>query len=231
MGFSGFPRDTVAFLESLKANNTPSWFEGHKADYEGAILKPAAEFIKAVGPKLKAASKRDDVETRINGSVFRMEQGAAGGETPYKASLDLWFWEGEEKSLDLPGYYLRITPDRLVVGAGLHRFSPVLASVYRVAVMNEKAGPALAGVIKGLQELELVPPPAGAKLPEGVDAGVPQADLLRHKGLLAEIDIPLPKTLFTPRIVDQVLEKWLDGQPLVRWISAAVVVPARAAVH
>ena len=230
MGFSGFPAETISFLRNLKVNNSTPWFQGHKADYEAFVLKPASDFIQAVGPKLKAASKKGKTVPVINGSLFRMEQGPADSAAPYKATLDLWFWEGEEKNLSLPGYYLRLTPDRFVVGAGLHRFSPVLAECYRAAVQDVKAGATLVKIISALEELAFVPP-TGKALPAGIAPSHKRADLLRHQGLHAEIDIAHPKALHSARIADQVLEKWLDGQPLCRWIMTNVVAPSRKATN
>lgn len=39
MGFAGIPRETVAFLQGLEANNDRVWFEAHRAEYEAFWLK------------------------------------------------------------------------------------------------------------------------------------------------------------------------------------------------
>ncbi len=230
MGFSGFPAETVSFLGNLKANNNTSWFLSHKADYEAFVLKPASDFIQAIGPKFKAASKKGKILPQIGGGIKRMEQGPPGNPTPYKGTLDLWFWEGEDKSFDVPGYYFRLTPDRLVIGVGLYQFSPVLAECFRAAVEDAKSGPALVKVIAGLEELALVPPRKNT-LPPGVKPTHRRAELFKHDGLLAEIDVVHPKSIYSDKLVDQVLEKWLDGQPLCRWIAAHVYAPSLTATN
>ena len=63
-------------------------------------------------------------EPRINGSLFRINRDIrfSKDKSPYKAHLDLWFWEGEHRGWESPGFFFRLTPTKLMLGAGMHQF-------------------------------------------------------------------------------------------------------------
>ena len=56
MPFTGFPKETFAFLAGLEKNNTKAWFEAHRDDYERYHLAPARAFVEAIAPGLKRIS-------------------------------------------------------------------------------------------------------------------------------------------------------------------------------
>ena len=51
--FTGFPKETVAFLQALSANNNKPWFDEHRSDYEAFWLDPARAFVDAMGERLE----------------------------------------------------------------------------------------------------------------------------------------------------------------------------------
>ncbi len=112
MPFTGFPKETFAFLSGLERNNTKAWFEGHRGDYEQFHLAPARAFVEAMAPGLKKISKTLNAEPKVNGSIFRINRDVrfSKDKRPYKTTLDLWFWEGEKRGWEAPGMFLRLTP-------------------------------------------------------------------------------------------------------------------------
>ena|SRR5258707_15441692 len=49
----------------------------------------------------------------------------------HRDDYDLWFWQGDWPSRERPGYFFRLTPESLTLGAGMHRFSDALLARYR----------------------------------------------------------------------------------------------------
>lgn len=81
-------------------------------------MAPAKAFVEAIGPKLKAISKTLNAEPHVNGSIFRLNRDVrfSKDKSPYKTTLDLWFWEGSERSWETPGYFLRLMPKTFIAG-------------------------------------------------------------------------------------------------------------------
>ena len=81
-------------------------------------------------------------DPRVNGSIFRINRDTrfSKDKTPYKTHLDLFFWEGEGRSRDCPGFFFRMTPRSVVLGAGFHHFDPERLARFRAAVADEQSG-------------------------------------------------------------------------------------------
>ena len=193
--FSGFSNQTFGFLKGLDKNNDKQWFTAHRDDYEQHYLTPAFAFITAAGPVLEKLRPISYL-AKVNGSLFRIHRDVrfAKDKTPYKAHIDFWFWEGEKKAWASPGFFLRLGPKRLTLGAGMFSFEKPQLAQYRDAVVDAKSGAALTRVLaSATKQGYTVGAPSQKKVPRGFDLGHPRADLLRHDGLHVELDIPIPK--------------------------------------
>ena len=223
MPFTGFPSETFAFLKGLAKNNRKDWFEDHREDYENFHLAPAKAFVEAISPGLKKISKNVNAEARVNGSIFRINRDVrfAKDKRPYKTTLDLWFWEGEKRGWEAPGFYLRLMPDGFMAGAGLHSFSPGQLKRYRAAVLDVKAGAALLKCVQKLDGLKLGE--ATRKIvPRGLPADHPRRAFLLLDGLFCTHEAPLPKTVHTAKFVDLCLGIFAQAHPLSLWLGKYV---------
>ena len=43
--FTGFPKQSLEFLTSIKNNNNKEWFENHRYLYDRLILEPSRAFV------------------------------------------------------------------------------------------------------------------------------------------------------------------------------------------
>ena len=125
MSFAGFPRELIYFLSELRKNNDREWFQAHRAEYENFLVEPAREFVVALGDCLSSLGSGIHAEPRVRGSIFAINRDVrfSKDKTPYKTHLDLWFWQGDGPSRERPGYFFRLTPETLTLGAGMHGFS------------------------------------------------------------------------------------------------------------
>jgi uncharacterized protein (DUF2461 family) len=78
----------------------------------------------------------------VHGSIFAINRDTrfSADKMPYKTHLDLWFWQGPGPSRERPGYFFRLTPERLILGAGMHAFSDGALERYRRAVLDDELG-------------------------------------------------------------------------------------------
>jgi uncharacterized protein (TIGR02453 family) len=218
--FGGFPRQTLEFLDGLRSNNTKTWFDGHREDYERYWLEPARSFVEAVGPALRTVAPGINAEPRVNGSIFRINRDVrfSKDKRPYKDHIDLWFWEGERKGA-VSGYYFRLTPMTLGIGAGAHGFDRDRLAGYRAAVANPASGPALTRAVRAVEDAGWVMKGEHYKrLPAGWDVPASRERLLRFNALWVGEDEPLWHVAHSPDLVDYCVGRWREMAPLHRWL-------------
>jgi uncharacterized protein (TIGR02453 family) len=221
MSFDGFPKDTVRFLAGLRDHNDKAWFEAHRDDYASAFLAPAVAFAEALAPRLRKIDPDVTVEPRVNGSILRINRDIrfSKDKSPYKDHLDLWFWTGDRKGWDASGFFFRMTPDRLMLGAGMHGFAPEALARYRAAVLDDRKGKALAAIVAKLRRAGYdVGTESYKKVPAGAAADHPRAALLRHGGLHAGWEGKHPAELSSGAAVEVVARRFAAVAPVHFWL-------------
>ncbi len=221
--FSGFPKQTITFLAGLHAHNAKPWFEAHRDDYQAFYLAPAVAFVEALAPKLRKLDRDVQAEARVNGSIMRINRDTrfSKDKSPYKDHLDLWFWTGAEKGWESSGFWFRLTPKSLMLGAGMHGFSPEMLARYRKAVLDPKRGAALAAAVKKVRANGCeVGGEHYKRVPKGADADHARAALLKHNGLYAGRDMKHPAALHGATFVDFVAKQFAAAAPIHAWLTA-----------
>lgn len=224
-GFTGFPTGTVTFFEELSAHNERAWFEANKARYEADVLDPARSFVSAMGQRLAPLAPGIVADGRTNRSVFRIYRDTrfSKDKTPYKTHLGLWLWEGDRPRMECSGFYFHLEPPKLMVGAGLYQFSKPMLQAYRDAVDEDPAGGELAAIAADLVASgATLGGQSYARVPNGYAKDHPRADLLRHGGLYAGIEVPIPPELHQPALVDWCAERFERLVPLHRWLNQMI---------
>ena len=221
MAFTGFKEPTTDFLAALAEHNQKSWFDDHRTEYEAHWVGPAKEFVEAAGAALAEMNPEVRAEPRINGSIFRVNRDVrfSTDKRPYKDHLDLWFWEGDRKQA-VSGYFLRVTPTHLGIGVGAHGFDRERLAAYRVAVVDDESGRALASAIDAVERARwTVHGQTYKQLPRGYEASNAfEERMLRHSALWSGEDEPHPASMRSARLVPYALRRWEQLDPLHRWL-------------
>ena len=224
--FAGFTSETFAFLRGLAANNNKTWFDAHRVEYQRFYVEPALAFVSELGPRLKQIAPDVQFEPRINGSLFRVNRDVrfALDKTPYKPHIDLWFWYGAGKGWDKPGFFLRLLPEELIVGAGLHKFTPSQLTAYREA-LSGPSGAELAELLGSIGTVGryAMGEPELAKLPRGIAMPVEREGLARRTSLHAMYQGPVPPQAAASGFVDWCLALYRDLAPINEWLVEAAV--------
>lgn len=224
--FSGFPKGTLKFLRGLAEHNEKAWFDAHRADYQAHLMAPAVAFVSALGPRLRKVSPVVQFQPRINGSIFRMNRDIrfSKDKTPYKTHLDLWFWEGGEKGWETTGFFFRMFPDRLILGAGMHMFAKPQLDAYRTAVLAPKPGAALESLVAMLKRGKYeIGGATRKKVPRGFDESHPRAALLLHEGLFAGYEGPVPKVVHGAGFIAFCIKHFTAISPVNYWLYKHVL--------
>lgn len=219
--FDHFPSQTMAFLDGIARNNEKAWFEEHRDLYEQGYVAPGKAFVEAMAPRLRAVSPQVHAEPRVNGSIMRVNRDVrfSKDKRPYKTHLDFWFWHGDKKGWNTAGFYLRITPDQVFIGSGLHRFDKEKLDSFRHALVLRRSGQALASAIAAVGaagDYEI-----GEKTrklpPRGFAVDADRAEYLLFEGLTATKALPGAAAL-EPGFVDQCAQHFAATWPVGDWL-------------
>jgi uncharacterized protein (TIGR02453 family) len=181
-------------------------------------------FVAELGALLQTqVSPTINCDTRVGGSIMRMNRDTrfSNDKTPYKNHVGAWFWDGEAKSMDCPGYYMALSADQLILGAGKHGFEGPALNRYREAVASEKTGPALAAAVQKIRDAG--PYEIGGeqykRVPGGYDQDHPRAALLKHGGLHAGITVPVPPETYSRAFLEYAAGHYQRLSPVVDWLK------------
>jgi uncharacterized protein (TIGR02453 family) len=176
MAFQGFPAEGFGFYQRLETDNSRSFWDAHKSDYQTYVREPVLALV-------------DELEADFGlATVFRPQRDTrfSADKSPYKTYQGA-FVERNPGT----GLYLQVSADCLMAGGGFHSHAPDQVERYRAAVDSGRSGPKLAVIVAGLRDGGLVI--GGDRLkarPRGVAADHSRIGLLRHRSLTASRDWP-----------------------------------------
>ncbi len=222
--FKGFPVESVEFYNQLRDNNSKTWFEEHKTDFEKYVMEPARVFVKEMGKELRKISPAIVADTRYNRSIFRPFRDIrfSKDKSPYKTHLGVFFWEGHLPKMDCPGYYFHLEPPNLMLGVGNHCFSKELLELYRDCVVDPRLGEDLR---KALEEIQVkgkyeIGVKKYKKTPRGFEKDHKNSDLLLYGGLVAFYETAILEAFYSKDIIDYCFKSFEDMAPIHRWLLA-----------
>jgi uncharacterized protein (TIGR02453 family) len=219
--FGGFPPETIRFLRELRVNNRKDWFDAHRSDYEAFWLAPAKAFVVAAGRQLAELAPGIRAEPKVLGSIFRINRDTrfVRGAGPYKDHLDFWFWEGERRHA-VSGFFARLTPELVGIGAGCHGLDPEQLTRFRHAVADPSSGADLAGIAQRLEAAGYQLGGATLKRPPpGFADGAPAGRFLLHKALFVHHDEPADERVHDDAVLVTCMRHWSALAPLHRWLT------------
>lgn len=222
---TGFPKETFAFLEGISAHNEKAWFEANRKLYEAGYVEAGKAFVEALGPKLAALSPGLKFEPRINGSIARVNRDIrfSKDKRPYKDHLDLWFWHGDRRSWEQPGFWFSLTPKAVYCGSGLYMFQGERLEAYRQSVIHPRSGKALAAMVAGLAAKGYaVEGKSRKRLPAGFETDPDRVEFLLYEGLYATVEMPIAAAA-KPGFSDVVFTHLEATKPVNDWLLAEVV--------
>jgi uncharacterized protein (TIGR02453 family) len=224
MPFDGFSERTVRFLAELARNNEHAWFEAHREECASAVIEPAQAFVEVLGQRLRELDPKLQAIPRVRGSIKAFERRRRfpkSPQPPYRESLDLWFWSGRRRAWDNSGFFMRLTPERLVLAGGMIEFQEATRVRYRADVLDDARGGELEAIVAELRASGYVVAGESFKrTPRGVPAEHPRAALLKHGGLFTTRDGEHPAELGAAAFVDYSFAHFAGMARLHAWLVA-----------
>jgi uncharacterized protein (TIGR02453 family) len=157
----------------------------------------------------------------VLGSILRVNRDTrfSRDPRPYKDHLDFWFWEGERRQA-VSGFFVRLTPEVLGIGAGCHGLDAERLARFRQAVADPASGADLAGIAQRLEAAGYQLGGATLKRPPaGFERAGPAGRLLLHKALFVHHDEPADERIQTDAVLTTCMRHWRALAPLHRWLT------------
>lgn len=199
--FEGWKGDFRGYFLGLQANNTKSFFEAHRKQYETDVKAPLASLLAELEPEFGAARMaRPNRDIRFSAD-----------KSPYKTNI---------YASTAAGGYVSLDANSLVAAGGRYMLDPEQLARYRAAVAAEASGEELDAIVAALrkrgyeiggQELKRVPSPYSSDHPRG--------ELLCHKRLIYWKRWDVGPWIATSAVRQRVAGAWRDGADLGKWLS------------
>lgn len=168
------------FLTELAQDNTRAWFQTHKHRYDQDLKRPAELVIAQMA---RWFEQRDE---QVRGKLFRPQRDVRFTEdkSPYHVHLHM-LWSRPDGRC----WFFGVSPDYVTAGAGVMAFDAPGLDLYRAALTDPADTSLQDSLTAGQWRLD---PPELKRVPGGVSADHPNADLLRRKGLVVWDDTAVP---------------------------------------
>ncbi len=204
MAFKGWPVEAIEFYEGLEADNTKAYWQEHKSVYEHCVKGPMEELL---------AELADDFGA---GRVFRPYRDVrfSKDKSPYKLSC----------AAHLPGGYLSLSADALLVGSGLYMPGPDQLQRFRAAVADRERGSELQSIVDTVRKsgYDIVAHEVLKTAPKGYPKDHPRIELLKHKGIVMSKSWPVGAWLGTKKAKDRAVACLEAARPLNAWLERHV---------
>jgi uncharacterized protein (TIGR02453 family) len=210
-GFAGWPKPGLQFLKGVRTDNSKTYFEAHRREYESALKEPTEALFAQLGR---------DFGTGWHTKIFRINRDLrfTKDKRPYNDHVS-----GIVRSdRSAGGFYLQFSPDGLYVAVGCYEMAADQLKRYRDAVSSQQ-GDKLARIVSTLEKDGYsISEPRLKKVPAGYAADHPRADLLRRTGLMVNRNERPGPWMHTGEALNRIRAVLRDTKPLSAWLDANV---------
>lgn len=205
--FTGFPAEALVFYERLGADNSKSFWQANRETFDEAVRGPMERLCATLddyGP-FHLFRPYNDMRFAKNRPPYKTHQGA--------------YAESEAGA----GFYVQISAEGLMCGAGYYSMAKDQLARFREAVDADATGAEIDDITSGLARRFRIGAIDELKTaPRGFPKDHPRIELLRRKGLMASKDFGAPAWLQTRRAASEVEKAWRAMHPLCHWLDAHV---------
>ncbi|NRB47521.1 MAG: DUF2461 domain-containing protein [Saprospiraceae bacterium] len=116
-----FTDDFCAFFIELANNNNREWFQDNKKRYESSVKQPFKTFIAELLHRISQEDPR--VQITPKDAILRINRDIrfSKDKTPYNLHRTAFLSAGGRKNKEMPGFFLRLSPEMIGVMAGAYQ--------------------------------------------------------------------------------------------------------------
>jgi uncharacterized protein (TIGR02453 family) len=205
VAFRGWPAEAIEFYEGLEADNSRTYWQAHKTEYEQLVYQPMQQLLAELAPEFG------------EGRIYRPYRDIrfSQDKSPYKTAI--------AASLAAGGY-IQLSADGLGAGCGMYMLDAEQLDRYRRAVVDDRSGGRLTSIVAATAKrgIEVTAHHALKTAPRGYPKDHPRADLLRHKGLVTWKRWPVGSWLGTSQAKKRIVDFLRASAPLKDWLATHV---------
>lgn len=204
-----WPPQALEFLRDLEDNNDRAWFKANRARYDDHLRAPAQALADSLADLGEPKLFRPYNDARFH------------HRPPIKEQLGIAIGYGPAG-----GYYVELSLDGLMTGAGLHHPSGDQLERFRAAIDDARRARGFEQAVAKAQEggMALVEP-ALKRAPRGYPLDHPRLERLRLKNLTVFARHPLEPWLHDERCREVVRAELEGSRPFVAWLAKHVGPP------
>jgi uncharacterized protein (TIGR02453 family) len=201
-----WPPEALDFLRDLEANNDRDWFKANRSRYDSYLVEPARDMAAGLAHLGEPRFFRPYNDTR-----FHMRP-------PIKEQLGVAIGYGNGG-----GYYVELSLDGLLLGAGLYHPSPGQLARFRAAIDDGRRAGTFERAVRAADAAGLTLVEPGLKrAPRGYPMNHPRVERLRLTNLTVFRRHELEPWLHEPACDERIRGELDGGRPLVAWLRKHV---------
>ncbi len=204
---TGIPAEAFDFYDALAVDNSKSFWDAHKDDYETFVRGPMQQIAAALEPAFGV------------GHLYRPYRDLrfSRDRTPYKDHQGLFV--GSRNGL---GWYAQVSATGLMVAGGWYSSTSEQVRRYRDAVADDEQE-VLRRLLDDAHQIGLT---AGGALlktrPRGIPADHPRIDLLRYRSLYLSVAWEPQAWMGSQQVLHRIRASWEAARPAMDWLAGAV---------
>jgi len=201
-----WPPEALEFLRELEDDNDRDWFKRNRARYDAHLVKPGRRLAASLAHLGDARFFRPYNDARFH------------QRPPIKEQLGIAIGYG-----GAGGFYVELSLDGLLVGAGLHHPATDQLERYRAALDDERRAQGFERAVHraraaGMQMIE----PELKRAPRGYRPDHPRIEHLKRKHVTVYHRHALEPWLHEPACMRRVRAELDASRPLVTWLTEQV---------
>jgi len=137
--FTGFSPETLDFLVNLKKNNSKSWFEQHKEEYNERLLGPFRSLAAELGEFMLTIDPYFEVRPQVTRAISRIYRDTrfSKDKSLFRDRMWLTYKRPVKEWMDLPGFYFELTPGFYRYGMGFYSAKRATMDAFREAMRDD----------------------------------------------------------------------------------------------
>lgn len=138
MSFNGFCSNTLEFLIENRLNDSKSWFEEHKTEYNDFVLSPLKELVGELSPHILELDPLIGVTPAIGKTISRIYRDTrfSKDKSFFRENMWLVFMRDKRSCPEWPAFYFDISPMHLSYGMGYYATSKETLQLFREYIVK-----------------------------------------------------------------------------------------------
>jgi uncharacterized protein (TIGR02453 family) len=137
--FTGFSIDTLRFLNGIVHNNSKTWLEENRREYETVLLEPMKRLVRTLSPAVTVIDPQIDTQPKVGRTISRIFRDVrfSKDKSPLRANMWIVFKRPGDEGLHIPTFYFDLSFDHWSYGMGFYSATPEYMKWFRERILSK----------------------------------------------------------------------------------------------